>query len=236
MQLACISVCNESINTLNSSKPGSSIDSLSNHEDENEHEHEHENELVEKYRMITNLIDDKKEVINVGKQKQLSQNRIIDDIINSKLYELNIIKNSIKSLNKKKMLEQIKNSGGTNYLDKMCMSGNRNSERSENSFKNIKAIFQRNKHNVVNEIIEQLDKKILLGKNNSQTLENEIKLLKNDKESVNTYLNNMIEDYDALIQERNTLESLLASQGIKVNYGLNNSSPRKISNTYEIDV
>ena len=28
----------------------------------------------------------------------------------------------------------------------------------------------------------------------------------------------------------------LASQGIKVNYGMNNSSPRKISNTYEIDV
>jgi hypothetical protein len=221
MQLACIPASSESINTMTSLHSESTSNS--------------ENELVNKYSVITSLIDDKKEVINVSKQKQLSQDRMIDDMINSKLYELNICKNSIKSLNKKKLLEQIKNSGGTNYLDKMCMSGG-NSERSEKSFKNIKAIFQRNKSNIVSEIIEQLDKKILLEKNNCQTLENEIQLLKTDKETANIYINTMIKEFDELIEERNTLESLLAAQGIKVNYGLNNSSPRKISNTYEINV
>ena len=233
MQLACIPVSSESINTLASSHLESTSD--------NENENENENELLEKYRVITSLIDDKKEVVNVSKQKQLSQNRMIDDMINSKLYELNIMKNSIKSLNKKKLLEQIKNSGGTNYLDKMCMSGNRNSEQSENSFKNIKAIFQRNKHDIVTEIIEQLDKKISKEKINCQNLENEIQLLKNDKERENTYINNMIEEYDTLIEERNTLESRLEAQDISIRdtyskVEVYNTSPRRISNTYEIDV
>ena len=229
MQLACIPASSESINTIDNSQQENIC------ERDNDNNSDSENELVDKYSVITSLIDDKKEVINVSKQKQLSQDRMIDDMINSKLYELNICKNSIKSLNKKKLLEQIKNTGGTNYLDKMCMSGG-NSERSEKSFKNIKAIFQRNKHNIVSEIIEQLDKKILLEKNTCQTLENEIKLLKTDKETANIYINTMIKEYDELIEERNTLESLLAAQGIKVNCGMNNSSPRKISNTYEINV
>jgi hypothetical protein len=74
-----------------------------------------------------------------------------------------------------------------------------------------------------------------------ENTQNEIQLLKTDKETANIYINTMIKEFDELIEERNTLESLLESQDIPIRdtyskVGVYNNLPRKISNTYEINV
>ena len=102
---------------------------------------------------------------------------------------LNIIKNTLKSLNQKKLLEQIKFSNNSYNNPSHSQTHNQNKSDEENttnsndsSSKNyFKKIFQKNN---IDRPIELLDKQISNEKINAQKLESEIKTIKENGKDV----------------------------------------------------
>jgi hypothetical protein len=149
---------------------------------------------MDKDRVLIKSISEKRFNIKNMQNALDSQSKTDDDLIANKLIELNSLKNNLKSLNTRKMLEQIKQNGA------------HSESQDESTFQKIKCMFSKS-----NAVMIQLDKFIAKAKEQHDKLDADIEVIKSARAKNEINLKSEIHDCDKLVEENNMLEHFLIS-------------------------